>query len=266
MTHVKPRCVQLSGLTDVGCVRQENEDAIHWSADADSGLSCIAVCDGMGGHSNGAMASRLAVESINSMAARLPPAFEAAQPMETQFDCIREALAESLQEANRRILAFHRSQGGGDQMGTTAVVALVWSGRAWVANVGDSRAYLWNRNRLLQVTRDHSLVQDKLESGELRPEDVDSCSFANVITRAVGAEDYMEVDIFEFELPGHCFLLLCSDGLTRYLSDDEMAGWLQPGAALDGIVGQLVRIARERGGADNISAVVAEFDGQGASQ
>ncbi|WP_322820555.1 PP2C family serine/threonine-protein phosphatase [Chloroflexus sp.] len=231
--------VRYSARTDVGQRREVNQDA-YGSAKIDQG-SLLVVCDGMGGHLAGEVASRLAVETIiTSFRADNDPA---------------EGLRQALISANQRV--YHEGRG---TMGTTAVAAFFWHNMLYVANVGDSRAYLVREGLIRQLTNDHSLIGDQVAAGLLTPEQARTSNIRNIITRAIGHQSQVEVDIFrEPLLPGDT-VVLSTDGMHGLLSDEEIAA-IASMHPLDIASRRLVDEANARGGPDNITVVVAQVDG-----
>lgn len=229
-----------SGLaSDVGRVRRVNEDAGLLNPQA--GL--WAVCDGMGGHSAGQMASARVVEGLKQIG-RHPAAFG-----------LMSACLEAINEANRELAQIGRQQGA--IIGTTVVVLMVHAEHFACFWAGDSRIYRMRDGNLAQLTRDHSEIEDLIAHGILTPEEARTWPRRNVITRAVGVDAAIEVDRVEGTLrPGDVFLL-CSDGLTNHLEDDELATFLSAtGKRAQAICDALVATTLERGAKDNVTVVV----------
>ena len=228
---------ECAGLSHVGKVREVNEDA--WLSRPDLGLWVVA--DGMGGHDRGDLASRIVVERLADI--RSP----------TDARALRRGVEEALAEANTRLREL---AGTGSVMGTTVVLLLVHGAHFAVLWAGDSRAYRWN-GELEQLTRDHSLVQDLLDRGEIEPEQVELHPLRNIVARAVGADDGLVLDAVQGELQAGDLFLLCSDGLTKHLSGDTIGSFLHK----DGVATSarhLVDQALEAGGSDNVTVVLVE--------
>ncbi len=247
--------LSFAGQSDVGRVRGENQDAIALPAEQGAaGAWLFLLADGMGGAAGGARASAMALKAISeSMAKALagqdgPPADPA--PL----------LRRSAERANREI----RDAAGREQdlagMGTTLVAALLYAGRALIANVGDSRAYLLRAGELLQLTEDHSLVQQEVARGHLTPEQARNHSMKNVLTRALGAADTVEVDLFTRELALGDVLLLCSDGLHGPVPQPSIRELLMASRRPDEAASRLVDAANSLGGPDNVSVVVVRVE------
>jgi len=247
------------GATDVGRVRKNNQDA--YGIDAAHGL--VVVADGMGGHAAGEVASRLAVDTVMAEVARgfatgkIP--WEGEAPLHlTEW---QRLLISSIRIANQMI--FRSAQENPDQkgMGTTVVAALIHAGRATVANVGDSRLYLWRGGRLAQWTRDHSFVAEQVERGLLTPAEAATAANQNILTRALGTAAEVDVDTRERRLSDGDLLLLCTDGLTRMVPDADIAGALDAAPAGAAVCERLVKAALERGGRDNVTVATARVAG-----
>jgi serine/threonine protein phosphatase PrpC len=235
---------KMAGVTDVGRVREHNEDAIAW--DAEGGWAVLA--DGMGGHHAGEVASAIAVEVISE---RLK-----AEHAETAAD---EALAlqAAVVQANHTIHQQAQSphQQTMQTMGTTVVAVRLQGHTLYCAHVGDSRLYRLRGGELEQLTRDHSLVQELVEEGMIDAEQARTSAQKNVITRALGLEPTVEVAMSEERMCGEDCYLLCSDGLSDRLRDEEIAALLA-GEALPEVAQGLIDAANARGGEDNISVIV----------
>lgn len=245
--------LQFGSLTDVGVVRSENQDAMGFRVPDDpeeiAGEEALfVVADGMGGHKGGATASRLAVKTI------LDRYFNsrAGEP----GDRIRSAI----EAANQAVLQKSQADKGLDGMGTTVVALIVRPPDVFVAHVGDSRAYLVRDGRIVQLTKDHSLVQQWVDQGVMRPEEARHSGRKNVLTRVVGSRDDVEIDLLSpphVLAPGDQFVL-CSDGLHGLVEDDEIrrtVSEMDPQEAC----ARLVTMARDRGGPDNITVQIVSW-------
>jgi PPM family protein phosphatase len=226
-----------AGRTDPGRIRRRNEDAFVLDP------PLFAVADGMGGAQAGEVASRLAATAFREYhdADQLPPA---------------DRVQAIIQEANRRIYERARADLDASGMGTTLTAALLTGGRVILGHVGDSRAYRIRDGELEQLTEDHSLVGDLMRSGRLTPEEADAHPQRSVITRALGTDPEVDVDTSTVDVkPGDLFLL-CSDGLTTMVTDDDILGILAAAPTLDDAARELVRAANSGGGEDNVTVVL----------
>ncbi|WP_251230939.1 Stp1/IreP family PP2C-type Ser/Thr phosphatase [Adlercreutzia aquisgranensis] len=226
--------------TDVGCLRDHNEDSLAVSP------PLYVVADGMGGHAAGEVASEIAVNTIVAAA----PAHADAQ-----------GLADAVVEANREVIEASHDERGREGMGCTVTAALLEGERLVIAQVGDSRAYLMHKGELQQVTRDHSLMAELIEAGDITPEEARVHPKRSVITRALGSDPLMQPDIYELNVEAGDRLLLCSDGLSTMLTDDRIANTLGRIGDAQRCASQLVNEAIEAGGYDNITVIVVDIDG-----
>ncbi len=241
-----------SSRTDRGRVRANNEDAVH--VDPTRGLALLA--DGMGGYNAGEVASSMAVSVVGTQLAQALAA--PAAPV-----AVRDALQAGIDAANRAILEAAAATRAYRGMGTTLVVALFLGPRLYLGHIGDSRGYRWRAGRLQQLTRDHSLLQEQLDAGLITPQQAATSHQRNLITRALGVEPGVQLEVSEVPVQaGDCFLL-CSDGLTDMLDDAALARLLAqarpPGPpGLDRLAAALVDEANACGGRDNISVLLVE--------
>jgi len=226
--------------THIGMVRKVNEDALLDRPD----LQLWAVADGMGGHYAGDYASRCVVEALNKVSASADlQTFEAA---------VREQLA----EVNRRLREEASQLSGNHVIGSTAVVMLASGSKGVCLWLGDSRLYRLGADGLTQITRDHSRVQDWVDQGVLSAREAESHPFANVITRAIGAHDELQVDRAAFDIGAGDVFLLCSDGLTKAVLDPEIQHVLSDADEIEAVKA-LTHLALVRGATDNVTLVIA---------
>ena len=228
--------------THVGLKRTANEDAIY--ADPERGLWVVA--DGMGGHEAGEVASGMVIDAIRAL------------PAVDDLDELTYSANQALQQVNRDLIGLARSQGGGKSIGTT-VVGLAVSGDAFRCFwIGDSRGYRLRDGEITRITHDHSLVQNLVDAGMIKPEEAETHENANLITRAVGVAESVEVDIVSGEATAGDVFVLASDGVTRVVRDDELAdelGRASPAEAAD----KIVEMVLARGAPDNLSLIIAKL-------
>ncbi|MBR5265872.1 MAG: Stp1/IreP family PP2C-type Ser/Thr phosphatase [Clostridia bacterium] len=244
--------MRVYGLTDIGKARAVNQDsfAIEVLEDAEAGV--LLVCDGMGGAKGGEIASSIAVKTImDSLKLKLKP------KMNKQN--IRSAIDDAIKLANKNIISHALEERNLLGMGTTCVCAVVCDNHITVANVGDSRAYVVENEKLRQVSDDHSLVNNLVKAGEITPEEALMHPKKNIITRALGVDEDVAVDYFNVEIDENMYLVLCSDGLTNEVSDIEICYEVVNSITEKGACEALRDIANKRGGHDNITVVVAAF-------
>ena len=234
-------------LTDIGRVRETNQDYVYTSESPVGNLpNLFIVADGMGGHNAGDFASKYTVEQIVSYIEHAP--------MKNPVDLIRGAL----NKTNAGLMAMAKSEERFSGMGTTAVIATIVDDCLHVANIGDSRLYLL-RDELEQITKDHSLVQEMVRMGEMQPSEAKSHPDKNIITRAVGAFEDLEIDFFEQQVHSGDVILMCTDGLSNMVDDTDMRQILQTGRDVVEKVQHLAEAANRAGGKDNITVAVIEI-------
>ena len=239
--------------TDTGRARNNNEDSVA----LDDATALIVLADGMGGYNAGEVASGMATSFIKTELGRwLSEASEAA----TDTD-VRRAMDICVDNANRAIFNAANSNPQYAGMGTTLVVGVFRESRLLMGHVGDSRGYRLRASRLTQITHDHSLLQEQIDSGMITPEQAAFSANKNLVTRAVGVEDTVLLETHLHEvMPGDTYLL-CSDGLSDMLDDDSIAQLLMGAETLPEAASALVDAANEAGGKDNISVVLARVRG-----
>lgn len=248
------------GKTDVGRKREGNEDNHCVAPD----LGLFVVCDGMGGHAAGEVASRLGVETIQTWMAKYLGGEATAQVGEPLPNYSRKSnfLVSSIQMANRAI--YEAAQGKQEYagMGTTVVAVLSLGDQVALAHVGDSRIYRIRNGQISQLSRDHSLVQLQLDRGIISPEEAHESQYRHMITRALGLKDSVEVDLEEQPVQAGDVLLLCSDGLSDLVEDREMLATVQEHANdLEKACQALLDRANFKGGDDNITALLIQARG-----
>ena len=244
MNELATLSLAFAAATDTGCKRDNNEDSFGYDNDP----HLYVVCDGVGGGAAGEVASSTAVRILIEC-------FEEQTLTQPELS-LESKLLHSIREANRVVRETAQSNPQLQNMGTTLVCACMNGSRVLIGNVGDSRAYLIRNGFCVQITQDHSLVEEQIRSGMLTPEMAAISDLQSVITRAIGAADTVEPDLFAAELQSQDMLLLTSDGLTRYLQPTEIAAIASPSAELPAICQCLVEQAKQRGGADNITCIV----------
>lgn len=250
--------VNTYGATDVGLMREHNEDS--YLCDEHCGLYIVA--DGMGGHAAGEVASAEAVDQVHGM---VKSRFHLVEEWRKDFSNdenkakVFRLMESAVQSATYFIFGMAEVQPEQHGMGTTLSVLLVVENQAVVAQVGDSRVYLLRENVAQQVTEDHTLLNLQLKMGAITPEQAKTANNGHVITRAVGVRDYVEVDIFQLSCQTGDRFLLCSDGLSDYLTDLEEVVQLAGKESLEDSSEALIQMALDRGGKDNITTVLAEF-------
>lgn len=234
--------------TNKGLMRENNEDS--FIVEESERYNLYAVADGMGGHKAGEVASSIAIEVIR--------------------DCFKENIQkedfktptfiiESIDFANDKIRKESINKNEYSGMGTTITLAVIdmYMNIGYIANVGDSRAYIVRNNEIIQITEDHTYVNELIKDGEITPEEAKHHPKRNVITRAVGSEEYVHADIFEIELIDNDVILLCTDGLTTHLSDEKILSTIKECGCEEGVQ-RLIKLANDSGGTDNITVIIVD--------
>ena len=249
--------LRVGACTDRGQKRPINEDAYACHPD----IGVFVVCDGMGGEAAGEVASQLATKTISSQlnGADRWARGKAAGPS-AGFQPQTRRLEAALQLSNRAILEESRRNKAQTGMGTTAVSAWIQNNLASLAHVGDSRAYLWRYGNLERLTRDHSLVEEQMAAGLLTAEQAQQSEQQNILLRVLGREPSIEVELAEIPLIAGDYLLLCTDGLTRMVSESALAEAIAILRDPKKICSSLVEQANQNGGVDNITVVVAKIE------
>lgn len=232
------------GITDIGKARKTNQDYLFISEDAVGTLPNIyIVADGMGGHKAGEVASKGAVQSMVQSVTT------------TSLHDPVSIMEEAVTAANEKVLHMSRDNPEFEGMGTTLVVATVYENYFYVANIGDSRLYIVN-DEIHQITRDHSYVEEMVSRGEIDKDSARTHAKKNVITRAVGVETGTYADYFQVKYKKGDKILMCSDGLSNMITDDDLKGIVKKNIPVEQIVNELVYTANYNGGTDNITAIV----------
>jgi protein phosphatase len=247
----KLRCV---GMTDTGRVREHNEDT--FGTDPDIGL--VVLADGMGGYKAGEVASGITVRTVMGL---LKEAIEK-QDLTVHDQALGMSrpgilLRDAVQRANKIIYQTARTQTHCEGMGTTVVAGLFFDDKLTIAHVGDSRLYRMRGGKFEQITQDHSLLQELIARGFYTPEEAARAASKNYVTRALGVEPSVEVEITEVPVEKDDLFLLCSDGLSDMVEDDDIQLTISTfGANLETLAKQLVLLSNENGGRDNVSIVL----------
>jgi protein phosphatase len=275
-----PVIVEVVGRTEVGQVREHNEDSYlvtrlesgtrdandlrHHELGARGTLLC--VCDGMGGAAAGEVASNMAVESLAATMQKehiTPPPDGVTDDEQTSLG---RTLREAAREANAQIFKEARQNLARSGMGTTMTAVLLRDTNAVIAQVGDSRAYVWRQGAFTQVTRDQSLVNQLLESGHITPDQAKFFEHSNVILQALGVQEDVEVQLSRVSLRRGDKILLCSDGLVGVVTDEEIGAVLGAVEDLDDAARMLCELANGAGGPDNITVILAKVTGEALAE
>ncbi|HWF02329.1 MAG TPA: Stp1/IreP family PP2C-type Ser/Thr phosphatase [Candidatus Angelobacter sp.] len=253
--------LEVAGKTDVGCVRANNEDNFGY----DSRYGIFVVCDGMGGQAAGEVASKMGVDILLDYFRNEASAAEPHSGNGSNGDAAHSAtggaknLADAIQLANSKIFQAGQAQQARQGMGSTMVAALVRGNSLTIGHVGDSRIYLVRQGAIQQLTQDHSLVMEQVRRGYITLEQAQKSELQNIILRALGSEEAVEADVEDLvAVPGD-LLLMASDGLTRHVQDEEILKIVQEPGDLEHRCSELVQLAKDRGGDDNITCLLVRI-------
>lgn len=239
--------MKIVAKTDKGNVRENNQDA-YACGEFSNEVVWSVVCDGMGGEAGGNIASALAVKVVSDR-------INASYRDNMRDSSVINMLDSALSAANVEVYDFAEAQPDLKGMGTTVVCAIVRDGQAFIAHAGDSRAYIVNNGNIRQITTDHSLVQDLLSKGKITEQEAENHPNKNLITRAVGVDKYIDIDFEHIDLEDDDIILLCTDGLSNYVSNDEILDIMSDGKYY-AFADRLVNRANSNGGGDNITVVI----------
>jgi len=251
--------LEVANVSDVGCKRPHNED----STASNEALGILVLADGMGGYKAGEVASAIAVTGVyNDIESGLENSRPAGMDQSSGLDKHSVLIRNAVNRANSTIYDTAQADEHCKGMGTTVVTAITYEDKISIAHVGDSRLYRFRENDLKQITKDHSLVQELIDRGLFSPEEAEQNAPKNLVTRALGIDAKVEIDVIEDELAIGDIYLLCSDGLTDMVKDEEIhltLGKYSGNLAL--AADKLVEIANKYGGKDNISVILARVTG-----
>lgn len=242
--------MKIAKKTDIGMVRQMNQDACA-SGEFPDGMAWAIVCDGMGGAASGDVASTTAIRIISEK-------IQASYREGMQANSIRSLLFSAIEAANAVVYEMSGSNAQFEGMGTTVVAAVIRSGEAYIAHAGDSRAYRIVDGAITQLTRDHSMVQVMVDRGQISPSEAKDHPRKNIITRALGVDSRILIDFCEEPFEKGDVLLICTDGLTNTVDDEDLYRIVRTTQGTDA-VDALVELANQNGGQDNITAVTISY-------
>jgi protein phosphatase len=249
--------LKYAGLTHVGMKRTHNEDNLSLLPEE----SLYIVADGMGGHASGEVASAMAVETITSFFRMTTRDEEVTWPFkeEKNLRYDENRLVAGIKFSNQRIFEAAAREARFKGMGTTIVTAFFTQGGAYLGHVGDSRGYRIRDDKIEQITDDHSLLNDYIKANKLTPEEIEHFPHKNVIVRALGMKETVQVDVNRLDPRPNDFYLLCSDGLSGMIHDDKILEVTLSAADLESACESLVKAANEAGGTDNITVILIQF-------
>lgn len=245
--------IELHAAVDPGRARSNNEDSVA----LDEGVALAVLADGMGGYNAGEVASNMATSFIRSELGRW---LREASAQASDAD-VRRAMDICVDNANRAIFNAANTNPQYAGMGTTLVVSVFREGRLLVGHVGDSRCYRLRHGKLAQITRDHSLLQEQIDAGLITPEQAAFSANKNLVTRAVGVEDSVLLEIHQHDVAAGDQYLMCSDGLSDMLDDDTIGQLMLAGDSMESTCQALIDAANDAGGKDNISVILVRAHG-----
>ena len=238
--------------SDIGRLRKLNEDYCGCYFKEDSNLSIFVLADGMGGHNAGEIASKVTVERILSKVSE----FMESNDNKITDKKIRNLSSDAIINANTNVVALSKCNSNMRGMGTTVVMAAIWDNKACISHVGDSRAYIVSESKIKQLTVDHSYIEELVKKGTITRENARNHPDRNMITRAIGVEDTVVIDIDIMKVKESDAIILCSDGLTNLIDENEILNIFLNGKGAENICDELLAEANRRGGYDNITAIV----------
>ena len=251
--------ISYKAISDVGRKRSANEDNYH----ADGDMNLFVVADGMGGHAAGEVASKVAVESIQDFVRNTSNDKDITWPYEFDetLSMAGNRLKSAIQTAHAKVLEVTSTKKEYQGMATTVVSILVEDSRAQVAHVGDSRAYLVRDGKLIQLTSDHSWVNEQLRTGAITSQQARNHPYRNIVTRALGGPNPVDVDVTEEQMQDGDIVLLCSDGLNTMITDEQILEIIdQNQDDLDKACQDLINTANQNGGEDNVTAILVKYN------
>lgn len=237
--------MKIIAKTDIGLRRNSNQDS-YASGELFGSVAWAVVCDGMGGVAGGSLASRIGVDIISE---RIKSSYREGMSLNS----IRNMLDSAITAANIKIHETGKTDVGFEGMGTTVVAVIVADNVIYVAHLGDSRAYVLSDDKLIQITKDHSYVQELVDSGVITKEEAASDPRKNIITRALGVDNDVHIDFAAEDLKDNAIVILCTDGLTNFVSDETIIEFAKDN--FDDFAERLVNEANANGGGDNITVV-----------
>lgn len=242
--------MKVGAFTAIGKVRQINEDSFYIPRDIDNDIPLFIVADGMGGHNAGEIASSKAIELVVEYINKNFIDYKKKE------DSLTKLLSEAILRANHNIYKKSISNSNMTGMGTTLTAVLIDNNKVYIAHVGDSRAYTVKKNHIYQLTKDHSYVEQLINNGKITREEAINHPQKNIITRAIGVEGIVEIDISVRHFEKNDKFILCTDGLTNLVSDEQILKIIQGNKSCQSTAEKLVNMADDLGGKDNITVIV----------
>lgn len=250
--------ISIWGKTDKGKVRQRNEDNLKF----DETIGFMAVADGMGGHNNGELASKMAAELTYEKFKELTIKNEKPEVINKDYSLAANRLVSSFDYANSKIFEESLNNEKNKGMGTTLTACVFNDLKISLVHIGDSRAYILREGKLIQISEDDSFVMDQYKKGNITLEEAKKSSYRNVLTKALGVKPHNDYLVYESNLKPNDIVILATDGLTKMLEDEEISSITQKSNNLYNISEELINKANEKGGQDNITVIIARIESQ----
>jgi protein phosphatase len=245
--------VRFAFKSDRGILRETNEDYCNVITGYPDIPATFVIADGMGGHNSGEVASKMAVETVSDFIIKSPELFK-------DEKLISESIITSMLKANEKVFLEASEQESNHGMGTTMTIAAIYGEKLYLGHVGDSRAFLIRDNEIEKLTIDHTYIEELVKNGTITREQAINHPKRNVLTRAIGCEPNIAVDSYVYTIRKNDVVLLCTDGLTNMIQEREIAEVIGKNSDPEKICSELVSIANDRGGDDNITVVVFELN------
>ena len=246
--------IEMYGGSDKGMVREHNEDSIGYELYNNGEVALAIVADGVGGYEGGEVASSITVDTIKENVRKAVMLAKSGAGYAEHW--LQQVLLNAFEEANREIINQQMLNEGLSKMASTVVAVLCRQNQLMLSHYGDSRCYMWRNSQLLQLTKDHSVAQQLVDGGMLTEENYHLSPYHHVISHAMGLEEIMDADATQYELENHDVFLLCSDGLTNCLKDEQIADTLKNNSDIQLCTEELICRANDAGGVDNISVIL----------
>jgi serine/threonine protein phosphatase PrpC len=245
--------VNFAAKSDRGMVRELNEDSYKIITDCPGVPFIFIIADGMGGHRSGDVASKTAVDFVSNYILQFPEVL-------SEEKNINEAIRDIVKKANTNIYIKSNKYESNSGMGTTFIIAVVSGNQLYIGHVGDSRVYTIREGNIKRLTTDHSYVEELVQTGSLTREEAENHPDRNIITRALGCSEDIEVDTYTYEMQQDDYIIMCTDGLTNKLSEAEIKEIVENSAELEQACEELIKKANEKGGEDNITVIIIKND------
>jgi serine/threonine protein phosphatase PrpC len=245
--------VNFAAKSDKGMVRELNEDSYKIITDCPGVSFIFIIADGMGGHKSGDVASKTAVDFVSNYILQFPEVL-------SEKENITEGIRDIVKKANTDVYIESNKHESNTGMGTTFIIAVVSGNQLYIGHVGDSRVYAIREGRIKRLTTDHSYVEELIQTGSLTREEAENHPDKNIITRALGCSEDIEVDVYTHEMLPDDYIIMCTDGLTNKLSEVEIKETVEGSAGPEQACEQLIEKANEKGGEDNITVIIIKDD------